>query len=79
MHRFKNGALVAEICPRHKSQAADQSRAKIGKNIAVQILHEQHVVLIRIHHQLHASVVDNMLAIRDLGIFLRHGTRAAQK
>jgi hypothetical protein len=76
---FEDGALVAEIRAGDETEAADQSRAQIRKNVAVKILHQQDVVLIGVHHQLHAGVVDNVFAVGDLGILLRNVARAAQK
>src|ERR1700687_1073953 len=35
MHGFKDGALVAEIRSGNEAKAANQSRAQIGKNVAV--------------------------------------------
>src|SRR5208283_5354733 len=79
MDSLKDGALMAEIRAGHKAKSADQSRAQIGNNVAVEILQQQHVVLVGVHHQLHASVVDNVLAVGDLGILFRDVARAAQK
>src|ERR1035437_7602787 len=79
VHRFKDGALVAEIRAGNEAEAADQSGAEVGKNVAVEILHQQNIVLVGMHHQLHAGVVDDVLAVSDLGILLRNRSRAAQK
>ena len=79
MDGFKNGALVPEIRARDKAESADQPRAQIGNNVAVEIFQQQHVVLVGVHHQLHAGVVDDVLAVSDLGILFRDGARAAQK
>lgn len=38
MDSFKDGALVAEVRAGDQAQAADQSRAKIGNDVAVKIL-----------------------------------------
>src|SRR5260370_10254417 len=79
VYGFKDGALVAEIRAGDKAEAADQSRAQIGKNVAVKILHQQDVVLVGVHDQLHASVVDDVLAVGDLGILFRDVARTSQK
>ena len=79
MNGFEDRALVAEVRARHHPQAADKCGAQIGDDVAVEILQQQHVVLVRIHHQLHAGVVDDVLAISDLGIFLRDVARAANE
>src|ERR1019366_1356571 len=79
VHRFKDGALMAEIRAGDQAKSADQSSAQVGKNVAVEILHQQNIVLVGVHHQLHAGVVDDVLAVGDLGILLGDGSRAAQK
>jgi hypothetical protein len=79
MDRFKDGAFVAEIRSRDQPESADQPCAQIRNNVAVEILQQQHVVLVGIHHELHAGVVDNVLAVGDLRIFFGNVARAAQK
>src|SRR5690242_16254244 len=76
---FKNGAVVAEVGAGHQAEAAHKSGAKIGDDVAVEIFEQQHVVLIGVHDQLHAGVVDDVLAVRDLGIFLGDVAGAAQE
>ena len=61
--------------PRPPTKAAHRSR----DDVAVEILQQQHVVLVGIHHQLHAGVVHDVLAVGDLGIFLRDVARAADE
>ncbi len=65
----------AEVCARHQPKAADESRAQIGDDVAVKVFQQQHVVLVRVHHQLHAGVVHDVLAVGDLRIVL--ATRCA--
>src|SRR5258708_20522804 len=76
---FKDGALVAEIRAGDEAEAADQSRAQIGNNVAIKVFHQQDVVLVGIHDQLHAGVVDDVLAVGDLGILFRDVARTTQK
>ena len=68
MHSLKDGALRAQIRAGNQPQPADQPRAQVTQNIAVQILGQDHVVLPRIHHQLHAGVVHNVLGVRYLRV-----------
>src|SRR5208337_5630440 len=79
VHGLENGAFMAEISAGNEAKTADQSRAQVGNNVAVEILQQQHVILVGVHHQLHAGVIDNVLAVGDLGILLRDVARAAQK
>ena len=66
MYRFEDGAVGAEVRARHQSQPAHERRAQIRDDVAVQVLQQQHVVLVGIHHQLHAGVVHDVLAVGDL-------------
>src|SRR5262250_1529033 len=79
MNGLEYGALVAQVGAGNEAQPSDESSAEIRQNVAVQVLHHQHVVLIRIHHQLHAGVVDDVLTIGNLGVFLGYRARAFQK
>ena len=72
MDGFKNGVLIANVRTGNKAQPPNESRAKIGDDVAVKILQQQYIVLIRIHHQLHAGVVHNVLAVSDLWVLLRN-------
>ncbi len=72
MHGFEDRAVIANIRAGHESQPADERRAQVRNNVAVEVFHHQHVVLIRIHHQLHAGVVHNVLAVGNLGIVFGH-------
>ena len=67
MHCFKDGALCAEVCSGNKAEAADQARAEIADDVAIEIFKQQRVVLEWVHHQLHAGVVDQLLAVEDVG------------
>src|SRR5207253_6126208 len=79
VHSFKDGALVTQVRAGHKSQPAHKGRAQVRNNIAVKVLHHQHVVLIRIHDQLHAGVIHDVLAVGDLGKVLGHAPAAPQE
>ena len=61
MHRLKDRALRPQVRSRNQPQPTHKRAAKIAQNIPVQILRQQNVVLVRIHHQLHAGVVDDVL------------------
>src|SRR5579864_2249599 len=79
VHGFENGASVVEIRAGHQAETAHKCGAQVGDDVAVEVFEHQHVVLVGIHHQLHAGVVDDVLAIGDLGIFLRDGTGTAKE
>src|ERR1700757_1000144 len=79
MDSLKNCAFIAQVRAGHKSQPTDKSGAQIRENISVEIFHHQHIVLVRIHHQLHAGVVDDVFAVSDLGIIFRYVAAAAQE
>src|SRR5207302_4229329 len=71
--------MISEVGSGNKAQAADEGGAEIGQDIAVEIFHEQHVVLVGVHHQLHAGIVHDVLAVGNLGILFGDIARAAQE
>ena len=50
------------------AEAADQPGAEIRHDVAVQVRHHEHVELSRVHHEMHAGGVDDLLVIRDVGV-----------
>ena len=76
---FEDGAFVAEVGAGDEAETADEGRAEIADDVAVEILKQQRVVLVGIHDQLHAGVVDDVLAVKNLGESLGNLARAAQK
>src|SRR5207253_3888650 len=79
MYSLEDGAVVANIRAGNESQSADKSGAEVGDDVPIKVFHQQHVVLVGIHDQLHASVIHDVLAIGDLGILLGNVAGAAQK
>src|SRR6266702_1041346 len=79
MNGLKYRTAIAEIRAWNKAEASHESGAQVGNDVAVKVFHHQHVVLIRIHDQLHAGVVYNVLAVGNLRIFLRYIARATEK
>src|SRR2546430_3233816 len=79
MYSLEDGAVVANIRAGNESQSADESGAEVGDDVAIKIFHQQHVVLVGIHDQLHAGVVHDVLAVSDFGILLSHVAGAAEK
>ena len=65
--------------PRHDAQSSHEPGAQIRNDVAVEIRHQQQVVLIGIHDELHARGVDDVLAVDDLGIFFCDIAGAAQE
>ncbi len=60
-----------EIGGADDAESADEAGAQIRHDVAVQIRQHQHVELRRVHHQVHARGVDDLLVVRDLGILAR--------
>ena len=79
MNSFKDRALGPEIGAGNQAKSAYKCAAEIAENIPVKILCQEDVVLIRIHHQLHARVVHDVLFVLDLRKALGDNTAAAQK
>src|SRR6266568_167901 len=76
---FEDGALMPQVCSRNQTEATDESCAQIADNVAVEIFKQQGVVLIRIHDQLHAGVVDDVFAVEYFRKALGNLAGAAQK
>ena len=68
MHRFENGVIFSQVRPGNDSKAADQTRAQVRHNVAVQILHQHHVELIGIQDELHRDCIDDLFVILDLRV-----------
>ena len=49
-----------------RAQPADESGAEVGDDVAVEIRQQQHVELLRPHHELHARCVDDPFAVGDV-------------
>ena len=58
----------ANIRPRRHAQPADQTRAQVADNVAVEVFGHQHVVQLGLLHQLHAHVVDQPLFELDVAV-----------
>ena len=58
----------AEVRGADDAEPADQPGAEIRHDVAVQVRHHQHVELPRVHHQVHARGVDDLLVVRDVGV-----------
>ena len=69
VYGFKHGIFAAQVGAGHQSQPADQPAGQIGEDVAVQVRHDQHVILLGMLHQLHAHVVHDPVVCRDIGIF----------
>src|ERR1035438_1810006 len=64
---FEDGAFDAEVGSGHEAKTADQAGAEIADDVAVEVFKEQGVVLEGIHDELHAGVVNDVLAVNDVG------------
>ena len=71
MNGFEHCIVGTNVAGRYKTKAADQTTAKVGENVAVEVLHYHHIKLVRVHDELHAGVVDDLVIALDLRIFFR--------
>src|SRR6185437_11906677 len=76
---FEDGAVVAEIRSGHQPQAADKGGAEVADDVAVEVFEQQRVVLERVHDELHAGVVNDVLGVLDVVELFRHFARATQE
>ena len=63
--------LAAQVGGADDAETADQPGAQIRDDVAVQVGHHQHVELRRVHHQVHARGVDDLLVVLDVGVVSR--------
>ena len=63
----KTRDLRAEIGRADHAESADEAGAQIRHDVAVQIRQQQHVELRRVHHEVHARGVDDLLVVGDVG------------
>ena len=70
MNGFEHCIVGTNVAGRYKTKAADQTAAKVGENIAVEVLHYHHIKLVRVHDELHAGVVDDLVISLDLRVIL---------
>lgn len=52
MHRFEDGTGGADVAARREPEAADEARAQVRQDVAVQVRHDEHVVRVRVAHNL---------------------------
>ena len=71
--------LGPEVRPGHDAEPADQARAQVRHDVAVQIRQQQHVELLRVHHQVHARGVDDPLVVGDVDELARHLAAAVEE
>src|SRR2546422_980320 len=79
VHRLEDGVARAQVGARHEAEPAHQARAQVGDDVAVEVLEQEHVELLRAEHELHAGVVDDQLPVMDAGMALRHLPRAGEE
>ena len=67
---FEHCIVGTNVAGRYKTKAADQTAAKVGENVAVEVLHYHHIKLVRVHDELHAGVVDDLVISLDFRVIL---------
>ena len=70
MNGFEHCIVGTNVAGRYKTKAADQTAAKVGENITVEVLHYHHIKLVRVHDELHAGVVDDLVISLDFRVIL---------
>ena len=67
---FEHCVVGTDVAGRNEAEAADQAAAEVGKDITVEVLHNHNVKLVRVHDELHAGVVDDLVICLDLRVVL---------
>merc|ERR1712230_303967 len=73
VHGLEDGALVADVAGRGQTQTADQAGAHVGQDVAVQVGHDEDLVVVggRVRHDLQAGVVQQLAVELDVGVLAR--------
>ena len=71
----KIAIVVADVGARGDAEAADEARAEVGQDVAVEVGQHEHVVELGLLHELHAHVVDDAVLELDVGVLLGHLAR----
>src|SRR4051794_5439036 len=79
VYRFEDRAGFADVRAGDDAQPAHESRGEIGNDVTVEIFEQQDVELLRVHHHLHAEVVDDLVVRFDVRILLRNVAEALQE
>ncbi len=79
VHRLEHRRVLADVGPRRDPQAAHQPGAQVAEDVAEEVGGDNHVVLLRTLHQLHAHVVHDAIVELDVGVLLRHLARRPQE
>ena len=76
---LKDRGALADIATGRQAETADQPRAEIAYDVAVEVGQNHHIEALRIGHELHAAVVDDDFLVLELRILLGYFAAAAQK
>jgi len=79
VHRLEHTRIDAKIRGAHRAEAAHQTGAQIGHDVAVQVRQQQYVEFLRSHHQVHAGGVDDLRVVADVRIVRGHRLRAVDE
>ncbi len=68
MNGLEDGHHFSDVGSGNNAEAAHQPRSQVRDDVAVEIFQQKHIELLRIHDQLHAGVVHDLLILFDVGI-----------
>lgn len=69
---LEDGAVVADVAGRSKTETADETSAHVGENVSVQVGHDEHLVVVgnRVGDHLQAGVVQQLSVELNVGELL---------
>ncbi len=81
VNRLEDGAFVANVSRRCETQTANQTGAHVRQDIAIQIRHDQHLVIVRgrIGHDLETCIVEQLRIKLDVREILADIARSPQE
>jgi hypothetical protein len=71
VRRLEDGDVLAVVRAGRHAEPADQPRADVGHDVAVEVREHEHVVFLGVLHDLHAHVVDDLVLELDVGVLGR--------
>ena len=77
--RLEHRRLDPDVGAGRDAQAADEARAQVAHDVAVQVRQDQHVVQVRLLDQLHAHVVDDAVLELDPALVVRRDRRGSTR
>src|SRR5687767_1625832 len=68
MDSLEHRTIYSDVRPRGEAETADKAGTEVADNVAIKVLGNKHVELLRLGDELHTAVVDNDVVRLDVRI-----------